>query len=1126
MPIADMEARREAIDPTRSFIVQAPAGSGKTELLIQRFLKLLGQVDQPEQILAMTFTRKAAGEMKERIVKALTAAAASPEPPDMEHERTTWSLARRVLERDHEHNWRLLDHSSRLQIQTMDSFCSGLTRQIPLLSQIGGSLGIQQNAESLYRETAHRVLSRVEDDAPISTCIRTLLEHLDNSKSGFIMRLLQLLGKRDQWMIYFFEAGQIQLRDQLSDDSRKRQGEILSGLIASMIEGVRDLLLFEEARIATLMAYAAGHVDEAGPHADLTLMQGCQGLPPADAGHLPHWKALAGWLTTKSGGIRKSPNKNQGFPSGPAGTEKRAMLDEFRDLLESLRGVATLPENLEDVTQAPNPFFSDEEWNVLKATLYTLPFMAETLREVFLEKGATDFSEISLSALKALGTEEAPTDLLLSLDHQIQHILVDEYQDTSYKQYELLKRLTSGWERGDGRTLYIVGDPMQSIYRFRDAEVSLYLETREKSLNNIQLHPLLLKTNFRSQKKVVDWVNACFGGLFPAHDNPETGAISYSPSEACWPEEAFPGAVYHPLPPSESAQEYAEAEALKVTNLVLRLQKEHPGASIALLVRARNHLSSIVTHFRQRGIRFQAEDIDPLTSRPEIRDLLALMRALINPADRLSWLSVLRAPWCGLSLNDVHRLAWNDREAPVWDLLNHPQGLNGMSDDGRRRARKFIEIMTPVMVALPSARFREILEACWIALAGPACVDSATPEDIQVFFDEVEKVVDTGDRVQLENFHLVLGQLYASPQTGEGHPVQIMTLHKAKGLEFDFVLLPGLGKMTPNESKRLVFWMPYQEDLLLAPIEERGGPNSQVYDFLARLDKEKDRFEVLRLLYVATTRAKKRIHLFGHVKQNKDGCEPSKSSLLGRLWPFLGEEWAGRLETMDTPDPPASEAADPAPMPHIIRRLPENYAHPPFCEEIEVAQAPVLVGDDIAPPMFDWAGYGARCLGNVLHRAFRDIAEEGLERWTMERVEGMRPRLFLALLAEGLPAKEAEKKLPDALTALGNILKDPAGRWLLGAKDGAAELPLTAHIDRRYQNKIIDRTFIDEKGVRWIIDYKTGTTRGNREHFLAEEKERYRPQLERYAEILRLSGETRPIKTALYYPMLKRLVEL
>ena len=101
-----------------------------------------------------------------------------------------------------------------------------------------------------------------------------------------------------------------------------------------------------------------------------------------------------------------------------------------------------------------------------------------------------------------LGTEEAPTDLLLYLDHQIQHILVDEYQDTSYKQYELLKRLTSGWERGDGRTLYIVGDPMQSIYRFRDAEVSLYLETREKSLNNIQLHPLLLKTNFRSQKIV------------------------------------------------------------------------------------------------------------------------------------------------------------------------------------------------------------------------------------------------------------------------------------------------------------------------------------------------------------------------------------------------------------------------------------------------------------------------------------------------------------------------------------------------------------------------------------------------------------------------------------------------
>ena len=113
-------------------------------------------------------------------------------------------------------------------------------------------------------------------------------------------------------------------------------------------------------------------------------------------------------------------------------------------------------------------------------------------------------------ALRALGTPDEPTDLLLSLDVRVHHLLVDEFQDTSNSQWELLERLTAGWEAGDGRTVFVVGDPMQSIYRFRDAQVGLFLHARRAGLPGVKLEPLTLSTNFRSQAKIVEWVNQVF----------------------------------------------------------------------------------------------------------------------------------------------------------------------------------------------------------------------------------------------------------------------------------------------------------------------------------------------------------------------------------------------------------------------------------------------------------------------------------------------------------------------------------------------------------------------------------------------------------------------------------------
>src|SRR5436190_22069795 len=130
--IADQKQRDDALDPSRSYIVQAPAGSGKTELLIQRFLALLGRVERPEEIAAITFTIKAAAEMRQRVFPALAAARgkARPEAP---HEARTWDLARAALERNDSLGWKLEESADRLRVQTIDALCASLTRQMPVL---------------------------------------------------------------------------------------------------------------------------------------------------------------------------------------------------------------------------------------------------------------------------------------------------------------------------------------------------------------------------------------------------------------------------------------------------------------------------------------------------------------------------------------------------------------------------------------------------------------------------------------------------------------------------------------------------------------------------------------------------------------------------------------------------------------------------------------------------------------------------------------------------------------------------------------------------------------------------------------------------------------------------------
>ena len=495
--IADAAERARALSPDRSFIVQAPAGSGKTELLTQRYLRLLACVDHPEEIVAITFTRKAASEMRNRVLGALEKAG---EPcPETANEAATWNLARAALARDAALGWNLCVTPERLRVSTIDSFCTALTRQMPLLSRLGALPAIVDDADELYREAARELVARIESDAAVSPAIERLLRHLDNDLPKVERLIAEMLARRDQWMRHLGAGDQ--------PPQRQRLENALALVIEDALQALQAAVPADAvAELTALARFAAENLRAADSSSPILACLDLTELPGTTADDLPQWRGLGCLLIAPSTDAwRKSSSVAIGFPApgeahGAAAKEYRKNAKQrFKDLVERLAGARGLQSHLAELANLPPPRYQDGQWEVVEALYRLLPLAVAELWVVFQSRGEVDFTQVSWSALRALGSRDEPTDLALTLDYRIRHLLVDEFQDTSQSQYEILDLLTSGWTPGDGRTLFVVGDPMQSIYRFRQAEVGLFLRTWRQGMSHVPLEPLRLTVNFRSQ---------------------------------------------------------------------------------------------------------------------------------------------------------------------------------------------------------------------------------------------------------------------------------------------------------------------------------------------------------------------------------------------------------------------------------------------------------------------------------------------------------------------------------------------------------------------------------------------------------------------------------------------------
>ncbi|HEV3449396.1 MAG TPA: UvrD-helicase domain-containing protein, partial [Gemmataceae bacterium] len=809
----DQPQREQALDPARSILVQAPAGSGKTTLLTERFLTLLGEVDDPGQIVAITFTTAAAAEMRNRILDELR----KPEPS---------ALARRALDRSSALAWKLLDLPAQLRISTIDSFCRDLALQQPLLSGLGGGLAIAEQPDDLYRRAARHTIEQIGNpgDRGLTEAVEELLKWRDNNWQELEDLLVDMLSKRDRWMHGFVlerepDWDALRLRLEQPFANAVRAGLNQASLLLDMVPGARQ----EAQALARFACSQTG----GELHRELAEIVEFPGVPFLTIDALEEaqgaFVCLAQLVLTNTSTLRKSIDKRLGFPSDSKPEKARIL-----NLIADLAAVPGLESSLAAVRNLPPARYSEDDWRIVRACFTLLRHAAAQLQVVFAEAAAVDFIQVAQIALGILKGEDGfPSDAAQAVADGIRHLLVDEFQDTSRRQHQLLAGLIAAWPDRTDRTCFAVGDPMQSIYFFREADAELFARVKEIGLEVSNAEPLRLEfvplsANFRTTPSLVERLNEVFEKVFAASDGSGVAFSVAVPARASHigSEQYFklhlsfspqtPRNKTTASPPILDVEDPQSDQARQIVELICSHQPAMEEARaagrkyrIAVLARARKSLAPIAQALHQSAIPFRAVDLEKLAARPEVLDALALARALLNPQDRVAWLGVLRAPWCGLTLDDLHLLTSADDQRllarPVPDLL--AERLPLLSQSGRNAAERVLSAiaLAPTLRATqPTSSVGTWLEQVWLSLGGADCCDATARANLDLLWSCLDRLPAGAQDLPGPALDAALDKLTAlsDPAASSDCGVQLMTIHKSKGLEFEVVIVPDLQAKT------------------------------------------------------------------------------------------------------------------------------------------------------------------------------------------------------------------------------------------------------------------------------------------------------------------------------------------
>lgn len=1066
--------RRAAAARGRDVVVTAGAGSGKTRTLAARYITLLAEGFSPRRVTAITFTEKAAREMRSRVRAALVQQIALAAA---DHERRRWSSLEAQMD------------SAR--IGTIHSLCAEILRAHPAEAGVDPRFEVLEEGLSaaLRAEAAADTLAWLAGEADFAPLLQGL-------NTGSVEKLLVFLLDRRLDAADAFERGL---------DARQIITKTLSDALRrpDLHEPLDELRRMQAA--GTLAADAGEKL--ARQIEDLFSLWG-RALKALEGGNGVEAAALL--FTARRTAMRGG--------AGGRTSRARALLAGLKDAYD--RHLDPWLGGQDSKDTPPDEAVEKLFGQTLPLLRRAFDHLLQTYQTALRRRQALDFDSLEAGAASLL----AQPGLLRRWQGEMDALLVDEFQDTNARQRAIVLALCG---ETPGR-LFVVGDSRQSIYRFRRADVTVFSSLQEETRRRGGL-VIDLDLTYRAHTPLLQAAGSLLEAVMGAQPDPERPYyVPFSPlrSDHDLPRDGMLAPhVEFVLGVGEDAESARPAAAQALARRLLDLRQEgqiRRWEDAALLFRASSGFPHYEDALEAAGIPFVTVAGQGFYNRPEIRDLLNLLRALADPWDDLAMAGLLRSPAFGLSDSALYRLRWRSGQTqPYWAALQGSlEQLDEPDQALARRAAHLLRELQPLVDRLPVAELLKLLADSADYRAILASAETAAGR----LWRNLDKLLDDAQASGLVNVRAFLEYLDTLREAGarEGEApaeaegaVCLMTIHKAKGLEFPLVVLADAARRGRNTGEAAYLLPETGPAFRFDPHE----PSPLLYRLAKMQDARQSEAEEKRLLYVALTRAQEKLLISGHCTSGSSGSWKADGWLgslaqAGRVdlekainggGPFEAEAPGGhplRVWAL----PPAAAAAQAA-RPPGGADWPESAAQPlyrslllpePDDEDPEPNEAPRprrATGAHLRPP--------AEALGLLVHRA--------IQRWVFPGSSALPGLLEAAALEAGLadPLQRAEAvRLAEMLLA--RLRQHPLWLEIDQAAERRHEVPfarLTAA--GRFDTGYIDLLYRSAEGGSppWqIVDFKTDSLRSADARQAALEQ--HRRQMRRYAQAaLHLLGE-------------------
>ncbi|HEX4347937.1 MAG TPA: UvrD-helicase domain-containing protein [Vicinamibacterales bacterium] len=854
----DQAARDYAVDPARNVVLEASAGTGKTRVLVERYVNLLRAGIEPEHILAITFTRKAAAEMRERVIDRL---------------REASRLSQADLSR-----WRdLKDRLSDIEISTIDAFCLGLLREFPLEADVDPGFQLADDTEvpRLVEESLDRALricrgvAKDDDDVALVFAqlgerrLRTGLGSLLNRRlvAPKLLRRYLTRGPRDLTPETVCAAGAERLRQILSGvreglETFLEDGPVHHPQFAMLARDLRTLCG------ATPPAFAAAH----GQAAFRVLVD-----------------RLRGYFLTQDGKPRGKNFTGTIFKAANCHSE-----DAWRRHRQAAAALAPhMAEAIKAFRRDLNVVLSRGVWRIFAVTL-------KQYEETLEERALLDFSGVLERAVALLENMDEFAQSRFRLEARYRHVLVDEFQDTSRAQWQLVAQLVRSWGEGLGAandaippSIFIVGDRKQSIYGFRDAEVAVLDEAGSfvEALRAEGTPRRAISVSFRSAPSLLTFVNDLFEAIDKTPDRADR--FRYDEADRFPLGDAAPQANLFEVPglgviagPSVALAAGAVADEIArvlagatVRDRATGLAREAQPADIAILFRSRDSHREFEKAIAGKGISTYVYKGLGFFDADEVQDAVSLIRFLADPLSELRTAAFLRSRTVRLSDAGIARLA----PALSSSILDaDPPKLAELDAEDRAvvdRVRSGVPVWLSWVDRMPPSELlsRVLAETSYSCeTQGPGRAQAR--ENLKKLSAMVRRFQNRGyatlGRVADHLEELAVGD-ESNASLDARDSVSLMTVHASKGLEFPIVFVVNMGRGTGG----------IRPPVRIAS-DARGEASVAIADFQSEADEDsqaREREETKRLLYVAVTRARDRLYLSATVEKGQ--CRTGRGSL-------------------------------------------------------------------------------------------------------------------------------------------------------------------------------------------------------------------------------------------------------